>query len=96
MSKTRLYFKVEIEWAKEDLARAYHYSCYNRTELHEFINEQMELLAFEWARDHFWAYAKDYDNEFSLAETVLSKLTTHIYEVPPAEFYGVDYAVMRV
>ena len=96
MSKTRMYFKVEIEWTREGLARAYHYSCYNRTELHEFINEQMEVLAFEWARNHFWAYARDYDNEFVLAETVLSSLVTRIYEVPPAEFYGVDYAVMRV
>ena len=96
MAKERLYFKIEIEWAREGLAQAYHYSCYNRTELHEFINEQMELLAFEWARDHFWAYAGNYDNEYALAEVVLSKLNTHIYEVPLAEFYGVDYATMRV
>ena len=96
MAKERLYFKIEIEWAREGLAKAYHYSCYNRTELHEFINEQMELLAFEWARDHFWAYAGNYDNEYALAEVVLSKLNTHIYEVPLAEFYGVDYATMRV
>ena len=94
MAKERLYFKIEIEWAREGLAQAY--PCYNRTELHEFINEQMELLAFEWARDHFWAYAKEYEDEYVFAEMVMSKLTTHIYEVPPAEFYGVDYAVMRV
>lgn len=96
MAKERLYFKIEIEWAREGLAKAYHYSCYNRTELHEFINEQMELLAFEWARDHFWAYAAHYDNECALAEVVLSKLNTRIFEVPPKEFYHVDYATMRV
>lgn len=96
MAKERLYFKIEIEWAREGLAKAYHYSCYNRTELHEFINEQMELLAFEWARDRFWAYAVHYDNEYALAEVVLSKLTTRIFEVPPKEFYHVDYATMRV
>ena len=96
MAKERLYFKIEIEWAREGLAKAYHYSCYNRTELHEVINEQMELLAFEWARDHFWAYTAHYDNEYALAEVVLSKLTTRIFEVPPKEFYHVDYATMRV
>lgn len=96
MAKERLYFKIEIEWAREGLVKAYHYSCYNRTELHEFINEQMELLAFEWARDHFWAYAAHYDNEYALAEVVLSKLNTHIFEVPPEKFYHVDYATMRV
>jgi hypothetical protein len=96
MAKERLYFKIEIEWAREGLAKAYHYSCYNRTELHEFINEQMELLAFEWARDHFWAYAKEYEDEYVFAEMVMSKLTTRIFAVPPKEFYGVDYATMRV
>ena len=96
MAKERLYFKIEIEWSREGLARAYHYSCYKRTELHEFINEQMELLAFEWARDHFWAYAESYENEYALAEVVLSKLSTRIFEVPPKEFYSVDYATMRV
>lgn len=96
MAKERLYFKIEIEWVREGLAKAYHYSCYNRTELHEFINEQMELLAFEWARDHFWAYAAHYDNEYALAEVVLSKLHTRIFEVPPEKFYHVDYATMRV
>lgn len=96
MAKERLYFKIEIEWAREGLAKAYHYSCYNRTELHEFINEQMELLAFEWAREHFWAYAENYDNEYALAEVVLSKLNIRIFEVPPKEFYGVDYATIRV
>ena len=96
MAKERLYFKIEIEWAREGLAKAYHYSCYNRTELHEFINEQMELLAFEWARYHFWASAAHYDNEYALAEVVLSKLITRIFEVPPKEFYHVDYATMRV
>lgn len=96
MAKQRLYFKVEIEWAKEGIAQAYHYSCYSRPELHEFINEQMELLAFEWARDHFWAYAEHYENEYVLAEVVLSKLSTRIFEVPPKEFYHVDYATMRV
>lgn len=96
MAKERLYFKIEIEWAREGLAQAYHYSCYNRIELHEFINEQMELLAFEWARDHFWAYAGNYDNEYALAEVVLSKLNTRIFEVPPEQFYHVDYATMRV
>lgn len=96
MAKERLYFKIEIEWAREGLTKAYHYSCYNRTELHEFINEQMELLAFEWARDHFWAYAVHYDNEYALAEVVLSKLHTRIFEVPPEKFYHVDYATIRV
>jgi hypothetical protein len=56
----------------------------------------MELLAFEWARDHFWAYAVHYDNEYALAEVVLSKLHTRIFEVPPEKFYHVDYATMRV
>jgi hypothetical protein len=96
MAKERLYFKIEIEWAREGLAQAYHYSCYNRAELHEFINEQMELLAFEWARDHFWAYAENYENEYALAEVVLSKLNTRIFEVPPEKFYHSDYATMRV
>lgn len=96
MAKERLYFKIEIEWAREGLAKAYHYSCYKRTELHEFINEQMELLAFEWARDHFWAYAEEFKDEYALAEVVMSKLVTRIFEVPPKEFYSVDYATMRV
>ena len=96
MAKERLYFKIEIEWAREGLARAYHYSCYTRSELHEFINEQMELLAFEWAQDHFWAYAKDYEDEYTLAEMVFNRLTTRIFEVPPKEFYDVNYATMRV
>ena len=96
MAKERLYFKIEIEWAGEGRAKAYHYSCYTRPELHEFINEQMELLAFEWANELYWVYAKDYEDEYAFAEVVLSKLNTRIFEVPPKEFYGVDYATMRV
>jgi heme O synthase-like polyprenyltransferase len=56
----------------------------------------MELLAFEWARDHFWAYADNYEDEYALAEVVLSKLNTRIFEVPPKEFYDVNYAIMKI
>jgi hypothetical protein len=96
MAKERLYFKVEIGCSRIGLEKAYHYSCYNRTELHEFINEQMELLAFEWAKEHYWAYANSFEDEYAFAEVVLSKLNTRIFEVPPKEFYGADYATMRV
>lgn len=96
MAKERLYFKVEIEWSQEGYAKAFHYSCYSRAELHEFINEQTEILAFEWAKDHFWGYAKDYEDEFALFEAVLPKFIHRIYEVPAKEFYGVDYATMRI
>lgn len=96
MAKERLYFKIEIGCPRMGLEKAYHYSCYNRTELHEFINEQMELLAFEWAKEHYWAYADSFEDEYAFAEVVLSKLNTRIFEVPPKEFYGVNYAVMRV
>ena len=96
MAKERLYFKVEIGCPRIGLEKSYHYSCYNRIELHEFINEQMELLAFEWANEHFWAYANSFENEYVFAEVVLSKLNTRIFEVPPKEFYGVDYATIRV
>jgi radical SAM superfamily enzyme len=96
MAKERLYFKIEIGCQRIGLEKAYHYSCYNRTELHEFINEQMELLAFEWAKEHYWAYANSFEDEYAFAEVVLSKLNTRIFEVPPKEFYSVDYATMRV
>ena len=56
----------------------------------------MELLAFEWANEHYWAYANSFEDEYAFAEVVLSKLNTRIFEVPPKEFYGVDYATMRV
>lgn len=96
MAKERLYFKIEIGCPRIGLEKAYHYSCYNRTELHEFINEQMELLAFEWAKEHYWAYAESFEDEYAFAEVVFSKLNTRIFEVSPKEFYGVDYTVMRV
>lgn len=96
MAKERLYFKVEIEWYEEGFGEVYHYSCYSRSELHEFINGQTELLAFDWAQTHYWAYADLYENEFALAEAVYPKFVTRIYEVPPKEFYSVDYATMRV
>jgi hypothetical protein len=56
----------------------------------------MELLAFEWAKEHYWAYANSFEDEYAFAEVVLSKLNTRIFEVPPKEFYGADYATMRV
>ena len=98
MAKERLYFKIEfwLNGVHDPCAKGYYYSCYNRTELHEFINERMEEFAFQWAKDYFWCYAKDYEDEFALFEAILPKVTTRIFEVPPKEFYDVDYATMRV
>ena len=45
---------------------------------------------------YFWCYAKDYEDEFALFEAILPKVITRIFEVPPKEFYDVNYATMRV
>ena len=100
MAKERMYFRVEICSPDKNENFTLYYSCFNRIQLHDFINEKLEEIVFEWAKNNFWDhdknYSEDYADEFILFEAILPMWRQRIYEIDPNEFYKADFATLRL
>ena len=88
----RHYYRIEIYTPKGSNDKTFYYSCVNRSELHEYINEKLEEVAWEGGR-MFFEHHKD---AYSLYDEYLRRCGYHLFELSPEEFYQVNYAIMRI